>query len=226
MNSPTIICLDGPAGSGKSTVSRLLAERLGFLHLDTGAMYRTVAFLAGEHGIDWADETRLAELAHSLAFEFLPTSNGPQILVNGRDVSGAIRRPEISRGASIVSQHPKLRAELVAQQRRIGQRQSLVAEGRDMGTVVFPAATLKVYLDASIHERAKRRLLELREKNPQLGLEEVELEVAERDRRDTERAAAPLKAAADAVVLDTTALTLDDVLAELSRLVEERRHAT
>ncbi len=207
-----IVCIDGPAGSGKSTISRLVAERAGFVHLDTGAIYRSIAYIANVQSIDWNDSDSLTKLAEKLDLRFESTPKGQRVLANGEDVSEQIRSPQISQGASMVSRHPELRRQLLDLQRNMAARQSLVAEGRDTGTVVFPNAELKIYLDASLKERARRRMGDFIARGETIALEQVEQDVAARDRADSEREVAPLTAAADAVILDTTNLTPEQVV--------------
>ncbi len=223
-----IVAIDGPAGAGKSTVTRQVARQLGYVHIDTGAMYRAVALAARRSGVEWSDPQRLAELASGLEFSFrsAPADGGeddvPQLHINGEDVSQAIRSPEISRGASQVSQWPEVRAVLVARQRSLGQAGGVVMEGRDIGTVVFPRAEVKVYLTATPEERARRRTLELRGCGEEADEAIVLSEVQERDRRDTERAHSPLCKADDAVEIVTDGLTLPQVVERLTALARER----
>ncbi len=217
-----IVCIDGPAGSGKSTVSRLLAKTLGFTYLDTGAIYRSVALAAKDTGIDWQDGPALGELATGLEIAFENTDDGSSIFVNGKDVSREIRTPEISRGSSIVSAHPEVRAALLDLQRRIGNSTNCVAEGRDVGTVIFPDAQAKIYLDASLEERAQRRSAEFNSSGQQLSLEEVMNLISERDKNDSQRKTAPLRQAEDAIEINTSDLTIEQVIAGLRAIVEER----
>ncbi len=219
----TVVAIDGPAGSGKSTVARLVADRFGFPLLDTGALYRTVALQARRQGVSWDDEERLAALTSLLDVHFERRGAENRVLLAGEDVSAAIRTPEVSEGASAVSRHPAVRDALLDIQRSFARRGSVVAEGRDVTTVVFPSATVKVYLDASAEERARRRQQQLVAAGHGVSYQEVLEAARQRDRADSERAVAPLKVAADAVRLDTTTLDVDQVVGRIVALVDERR---
>ena len=211
-----VIAIDGPAGSGKSTVARLVAKRLGFTYLDTGAIYRSLAWLAKENEVAWDDEDALVRLCREMRIEF--GENG-RVVVNGFDVTNSIRTEDMGQGASKVASHPGVREALLELQRRFGEKGNLVAEGRDMGTVVFPGAQLKVFLVASVRERAKRRWRELKRRgvSPLPLLAEIERMIEERDRQDSKRKTAPLKKAEDALELDTTGLSIEEVV---DRIVE------
>jgi len=215
-----VIAVDGPAGAGKSSASRALARRLGFGYVDTGAMYRAVGVLAAERGIDPDDAAALGRLVAALDFEL--ARDGERLLVGGRDLSAAIRRPEAGGLASRVSTQPVVRQRLVALQRALGAAGGVVMEGRDIGTVVFPDARVKLYLTADPATRAARRAAELRAAAATVDEAALARELAERDRRDAGRAHSPLRPAADAVVLDTTALTLEEVVEAMERVVRER----
>ena len=215
-----MIAVDGPAGAGKSSASRALARRLGFGYVDTGAMYRAVGVLAAERGIDADDAAALGRLVAGLDFEL--ARDGERLLIGGRDLSAAIRRPEAGELASRVSTQPVVRQRLVALQRALGAAGGVVMEGRDIGTVVFPDARVKLYLTADPATRAARRAAELRAAAATVDEAALARELAERDRRDAGRAHSPLRPAADAVVLDTTALTLEDVVEAMERVVRER----
>jgi len=214
-----VVAVDGPAGAGKSSASRALARRLGFGYVDTGAMYRAVGVLAAERGIDPDDAAALGRLVAALDFEL--ADDGERLLVGGRNLSAAIRRPEAGELASRVSTQPVVRQRLVALQRALGAAGGIVMEGRDIGTVVFPDAPVKLYLTADPAVRAARRAAELRAGAATIDEAALARELAGRDRRDAGRAHSPLRRAADAVVLDTTALTLEEVVERMERLVRE-----
>jgi len=216
------VAIDGPTASGKSTVARAVADRLGFKHIDTGAMYRSVALASMRRRVDLRDAAALAALAASLAIEFRPARGGDRIVVDGEDVTEAIRAPEVSTAASIVSAVPGVRAALVARQQALGAAGGIVMEGRDIGTVVFPNAEVKVFLEASLEARTRRRHDELRARGVDVDQDEVRRQEAERDERDETRSLSPLRPAGDAVVLDTTLLTTEQVVATIVQLVRER----
>jgi len=211
-----VIAIDGPAGAGKSTIARRLAARLGFTYIDTGAMYRAVGLWALRQGLDVADMHRMEQLARAAEIELLP---GSKIRLNEEDVTDAIRTPEVSDAASKVSTIPAVRRALVEKQRALAERTSVVMEGRDIGTVVFPHADVKIFLDAEPRERARRRHLEA----PQKGsLDQVAVEMRERDQRDRTRAEAPLTQAPDAAYVDSTGLAPDEVEEAILKLVRAR----
>jgi CMP/dCMP kinase len=222
---PPIVAIDGPAGAGKSTVARELARRLGFTIVDTGAIYRAVALAARRAGIEWEDDAGLSRLLDAgLGISFLPAGEGQRVLLQGEDVTDAIRTPEISLGASVVSARPVVRQKLLGLQRQLGRgaRRGAVLEGRDIGTVVFPEADVKFFLTASDEARAVRRHAELQDKGLSIPLEEVLADQRRRDRDDSERAIAPLKPAPDAVVVDTTGMDLGEVVERCYRLARDR----
>jgi cytidylate kinase len=211
-----IVTVDGPGGSGKGTVSRLLAQRTGWHLLDSGALYRLVAFAWVLAGLDPDDVEGHARLAGQMQVTFTADPDGQErILLDGRDVAGALRSEAAGAGASRVAAWPAVRAALLERQRAFARPPGLIADGRDMGTVVFPHAGLKIFLTASPEERARRRYNQLKEKDSGVSLAALSLEIAERDRRDSTRTAAPLVPAADAIVLDSTAMNAAEVADEI-----------
>jgi CMP/dCMP kinase len=213
-----IVAIDGPAGAGKSTIAKRVAEHLGLVRVDTGAIYRAVALAAFERGVE--DEDAIAAIASAIDLHF----DGARVLIGGRDVSTDIRTQEISQRASKVSALPKVRAALLELQRRLGRQHPIgaVLEGRDIGTVVFPDAEVKIFLTASPEERARRRVRDLEAAGTSASYDEVLASIRERDERDSQRAVAPLKPAPDAVHVDSTKLTLEEVLETIARVVRER----
>ncbi|MCX8073671.1 MAG: (d)CMP kinase [Candidatus Binatia bacterium] len=221
---PLVVAIDGPAGAGKSTVSRRLAQRLGFQYVDTGSMYRVIGVLAAERGIAPDDAAALDQLCRETRISFRDDEQGrTRVFADGRDLTEAIRTPEAAQWASKVSAVPEVRAHLVAQQRALGARGGVVMEGRDIGTVVFPDAMAKFFLDASPLERARRRAAEWHREVSEAEIEAVAKEIAERDARDRQRAHAPLKPAPDAVYVDTTEKSIDEVVQMLYEIVAARR---
>ena len=207
--SQVTIAMDGPAGSGKSTVARCIAEKLGLLYLDSGAMYRAVTLLAIQEELA-ADSPKLIDRVKACHIEFM--DNGRTILLDAEDVSKQIRTPAVNRLVADVAKIPEIRREIVKHQQRIGAEGSIIAEGRDLTTIVFPNADFKFYLDASGTERAKRRLADLHAQNIDATLAAVEAEIRERDEKDTTREHSPLRTAPDAVVVDTTDKTIEEVV--------------
>ena len=201
-----IIAIDGPVGSGKSTVARRVAELLGYTHLDSGAMYRSIAWKALRDGVPLDSPAQLAALAEAARIDLVPRGGKLHVVLDGEDITDLIRTREVSHAASVVAVVPGVRHPMVAEQRRAGAHGGIVMEGRDIGTAVFPHADLKVFLDASPEVRAERRQRELQEKGEGLELEKVLADVRERDRRDREREMSPLVRAADAIVVDNTAM--------------------
>ncbi len=218
-----VVTIDGPAGAGKSTVAKSVAKTLGFQFLDTGAMYRSVALIAQEIDLDWEDDDGLCRLANELKIHFVDDSVGQKTLVDGRDVSLAIRTPEISRGASIVSRHAGVRKALLTLQRKVASLGSVVAEGRDMGTVVFPDADFKFFLEASPEVRAKRRALEHTSKGETVDYEQLLSEIKSRDRKDRTRSIAPLKPAEDALTIDSSFQTAQKVIDTIVGVVRNHK---
>lgn len=218
-DKPLIIAIDGPAGSGKSTVAARIAISLGITLLDTGAIYRAVAYAAREQGVSWDRGDALAALAVSLPLRFEMLDSVNHVYIGEADVTAPIRTPEISGGASKVSAIPAVRQALLDMQRRFAAHGPVVAEGRDMGTVVFPEAQVKVYLEADPRERARRRQDELQRKGIVTSEDQVLQEQSARDKADMSRDAAPLRAAEDARVIDTTGLTIDQVVQQILSLV-------
>jgi len=213
-----IVAIDGPSGAGKSTVARRLARELGYLYMDTGAMYRAVALNVLESEIDPSDAKELRKILEDIRVKLIEKDSGLRLLLNGRDVTEEIRTPEMSQMASKISELQAVRERMVGIQRDMASQGGLVAEGRDIGTVVFPRAEVKIYLDASEPERARRRSQELLARGKQVTLEETLREMNERDRRDQERTLSPLRKAEDAMVIDSTSLGVDAVV---ERIVNE-----
>lgn len=217
-----VIAIDGPSGAGKSTVARLLAERLGYLYVDTGAMYRAVALKAKQAGLDFRDEKGLACLCRSIEIDFQRDESGTRVICNGEDVTNAIRRPYMSLLASDISRRPVVRQSLVELQRRFAQRGGVVLEGRDIGTVVFPGADLKFFLDADPRIRGRRRYEELKGRGEDVDLEETIREMEKRDTNDRTRSLAPLRRAPGAVLIDATRLSVDEVVEMMVRIYREK----
>jgi cytidylate kinase len=214
-----IIAIDGPSGAGKGTIARALAARLQYRHVDTGAMYRAVAWKAREQGLDLTEETRIAALSERASFDL----EGGRVGIDGADVAQAIRTAEIDAAAAAVARHPAVRRVLVERQRQMGRSGGVVMEGRDIGTVVFPDADVKIYLDASPEERARRRANDPAHRSSTgAALAEVATALAERDRSDSTRAVSPLAMADDAILIETTGLPIDAVVDQVMAIVRER----
>ena len=213
-----VLAIDGPSGAGKSTIARRLAARLRFTYIDTGAMYRAVALWAIRQTVDLTDMHRLEQLALAADISLEPG----RIWLNGEDITEAIRTQEVANGASKVSAIPGVRRALVSKQRALGERTSVVMEGRDIGTVVFPAAAVKIYLDANLDERVRRRLHDIQAKGKDISEAQLTREMQERDQRDSTRADAPLSQAPDAIYLDSTRLSEEEVEEAILRIVRAR----
>ena len=214
-----VIAIDGPAGAGKSTIASRLARKFGYVNLESGAMYRALALKAIERDIGFDDETALVELARDSKIELQPQLDGNRVLLDSRDVSRRIRERDVTEAASKVSVHPRVREWMVARQREMGEQGGVVMEGRDIGTKVFPNAEVKIFLEADPQVRIDRRMKQ-REAPPEHA-SRIAAELLERDQRDTTRAASPLIAAEDAVILDSTHLSIDDVVARAEELVKK-----
>ena len=219
MKRKLIIAIDGPSGSGKSTVSRILAKRLDYTYLDTGAMYRAVALSAAEKNVDIDDEKSLRKLCSEIDISVDTTNGSFMISLDGKDVTEAIRSPNISLLASSISAKKTIRDTMLRLQRKIGERGGIVMEGRDIGTVVFPDADIKFYLYASAEERGKRRYTELKAKGEKVTLKHITSEIVKRDRNDSSREYAPLKPAKDAIHIDSTSNTVEEVVERLSEII-------
>lgn len=217
-----IIAIDGPAGAGKSTIASHLARKLGYVNLETGAMYRALGLRALESRISLDDEQQLAELATRSDISLIPTPNGNRVLLDGRDVSERIREADVTAAASQVSVHPAVREWMVARQREMGKSGGVVMEGRDIGTTVFPDADVKIFLDATENVRAERRVRQHSIESDAEQSKRIAEEMRQRDRRDVSRTASPLVAAADAVILDSSHMSLDEVLDSVTKIVEQK----
>jgi cytidylate kinase len=216
------IAIDGPSGAGKSTVARSLARRLGYVYIDTGAMYRSLALRVKGKGISPEDELALKRLALSLCIRFATEGEQTRVFCEGEDITEAIRTPEISRLASSISKQKGVREALVQMQREMGKEGGVVLEGRDIGTVVFPDADVKFYLDAESSERTKRRYDEMIGKGVKADLEKIREELLQRDYNDTHRVHSPLKKATDAVLVDSTHRSVEEVVEEMVRVIKHK----
>jgi cytidylate kinase len=222
---PIVIAIDGPAGAGKSTVARGLAERLGLLYVDSGATYRAAALKALKAGVSPDDEPAVVELVASAIIQFVAGDSGPRVLLDGDDVTAAIRSPEVSLAASKVSRYPAVRQKMISLQRSLARGRGVVMEGRDIGTVVFPEASLKVFLTAASEERARRRLEDDQQRGQVVSLEQTIAAIEQRDQLDRGRELSPLVAAPDAVEVDSTNLSADQVVERILALAREKKMA-
>lgn len=205
-----IIAIDGPAGSGKSTTARLVAQRLGYAYIDTGAMYRALTLKVIESGVDPNDENGIVKLAENTRIEILYKNGDFKVFLDGEDVTEKIRTPQVTSFVSLVSAHPRVREKMVEKQRELGKNGGVVMDGRDIGTVVFPKADLKIFMKADVKERAKRRQKEMENQGLHIELDELIKDIEERDKLDSTREVAPLKKAEDAIEIDTTNLTIEE----------------
>ena len=216
-----VVAIDGPAGAGKSTIAKLAAEKLGYAYIDTGAMYRSVAWKFLQTGKEF-DEAYISELANTMIIEFKPEAKVNRVFVDGTEVTEAIRTPEVTAIVSRVAAIGAVREAMVEQQRRMGEIGGVLMDGRDIGTVVFPHAQLKIFLTASVEERASRRYKEMVEKGQQVELAQLQEDIAARDKQDSERAISPLRQAEDALLLDTSDMSIAQVTDKILQLVQER----
>ena len=218
-----IIAIDGPAGSGKSTVAKFIAKRLNYRYIDTGAMYRAVAWSAEKKDIDLSDENAVGQWVTQLKIEFVADPAGQQVKVNGENATGLLKNEVVGRGAAKVAAQKRVREILVAKQQEIGQSGNVVMDGRDIGTQVFPNAELKFFMDADAEERGKRRYLELKEKNLDVDLENIIAEIKQRDHEDRTRAISPLCPAEDAIKIDTTKFAIEEVIDKVMEQINLKR---
>lgn len=216
-----VVAIDGPAGAGKSTIAKLAAEKLGYAYIDTGAMYRSVAWKFLQTGREF-DEDYISELANTMIIEFKPEAKVNRVFVDGTEVTEAIRTPEVTAIVSRVAAIGAVREAMVEQQRRMGEIGGVLMDGRDIGTVVFPHAQLKIFLTASVEERARRRYKEMVEKGQQVELAQLQEDIVARDKQDSERAISPLRQAEDALLLDTSDMSIAQVTDKILQLVQER----
>ena len=221
MDKQIIVAIDGPVGAGKSTVAKMIAKELSIVYVDTGAMYRTVGLHAIRNNVGTRDREKLSNLVNEINIDVKLSNEGQRIFLNNEDVTTLIRTPEISMAASDVSSIPEVREKMVDIQRNLGNSTSVIMDGRDIGTVVFPKATVKIYLDADPHERAERRYKELIRKGQDVTIDDVYNDLMKRDYNDMHRETAPLRPADDAINLDTTGKGLEDVVKEAINIIKE-----
>lgn len=217
------IAIDGPASSGKSTIAKLLAEDFSLVYVDTGAMYRTLTYAALQKGVSVDQEEKLIEVLENIDISFERTEKSQLVYLNDQNVTKEIRNNEVTNNVSMVASFKKVREELVKQQREIAKNQGVVMDGRDIGTVVLPNADIKIFLVASVDERAKRRHLENKEKGIESNLTKLKEEISQRDKFDSNREFSPLKQAEDAILLDTTSLSIEEVVSECKSIINEKR---
>ncbi|WP_147804809.1 (d)CMP kinase [Alkalicoccus halolimnae] len=225
MNSNINVAIDGPAGAGKSTVAKLLAAKLSFVYIDTGAMYRALTWKAKEDNVDYHDEVSLTKLLEKMDLELKYEQGGVKIILGGKDITEAVRSPEVTNNVSYVARHARIRDYMVMKQQELAAKGKTVMDGRDIGTAVLPEAAVKFFLTASVQERAERRYLEQTEKGIESDIELLKEEISKRDRLDTERKTAPLKKADDALEIDTTNMSIDEVVERLLTITQEQMEA-
>ena len=216
------VAIDGPASAGKSTVAKIVAKKLHFIYCDTGAMYRSVTFAALKNHVKLDDDQALKELLKTIEIRFVPAEPEQRVFVNDEEVTQAIRTPEITNNVSLVSAQPSVRAELTKRQQEIAEAGGIVMDGRDIGTTVLPNAEVKIFLVASVHERAVRRFKENQTKGINTPLDVLEKEIEERDYKDSHREISPLTQAKDAVLVDTTSLTIDQVVDQILEIINQK----
>lgn len=222
MQTPLVIAIDGPASSGKSTISKILARKYNLVYIDTGAMYRAITWKALKEEADLTNEAEIVDILSQTKIELKTTSEGQCVFVDGQDVTSEIRNNQVTHNVSAVSAFPEIRKELTDRQKELSSSESVIMDGRDIGTVVLPNANLKIFLVASVEERAKRRYLENLEHGFETSLEQLKVEIEERDIKDSSRATAPLKQAEDAIRIDTSGLSIEEVVGEVDQLIKKQ----